>query len=173
MDTEQLKSASAVRTALLNQLNACGMHPLPNTESAVLAWFADKGVTASAPSGYLVLTQTDGSAAVPSSACETLRRERPELFTADPARDTVSSLQDLERGSASEIARAKSQYISKHGLEAYQRLPRTNAQAELTAVPVSLDLSRSQYLALSFSEKSRLAGVIGAKGIEKIMSRRG
>jgi hypothetical protein len=172
MNTEALKSGSAIRTALLNQLNGCGMHPLPNTESAILAWFDSKGVTASAPTGYLVLTQSDGTAVVPSSACETLRRELPHLFTADPARDTVSSLQDLERGSASEIARAKSQYISKHGLEAYQRLPRTKAQAELVAVPVTLDLTRSQYLALSFSEKSRLAGVIGAAGIGQIMSRK-
>jgi hypothetical protein len=172
MNEVELKSASAVRTALLNQLNACGMHALPNAESAILAWFTDKGVTASAPNGYLVLVQADGSAVVPSSACETLRKELPHLFTADPARDTVSSLQDLERGSASEIARAKSGYISKHGLVAYQRLPKTKAEAELKAVPVSLDLTRSQYLALTFSEKARLAGAIGAEGIGQIMSRR-
>jgi hypothetical protein len=173
MNEVELKSASAVRTALLNQLNACGMHALPNTESAILAWFTDKGVTTTAPNGYLVLTQTDGSAAVPSSACETLRKERPELFAADAARDKVSSRQDLERGSQSEISKAKAQYIGQHGLAAYEALPKTHREAELKAAPVSLDMTRSQYLALSFSERSRLAGAIGAEGIGRIMGRRG
>ena len=173
MDEVNMKTEMATRTALLNQLNACGMRPLPNTEPEIIKWFADRGVTCDGSHGYLTLTQADGNAAVPSSACETLRRERPELFAADAARDKVSSREDLERGSTSEISKAKAQYIGQHGLSAYEALPKTRREAELKAAPVSLDMSRSEYLALSFSERSRLAGAIGAEGIGRIMSRRG
>src|SRR5271169_2502868 len=97
-DTE-MRDALATRNALITQLHQCGMRPLADTEQAIEQWFKARGVTASAPNGYLVLVQSDGSACVPSSACETLRKEKPELFVPDPSRDAVSSLQDLERGS--------------------------------------------------------------------------
>src|ERR1700676_1703977 len=102
----ELKAEKETRTRLLNQLNACGMHPLPDTEPALIKWFTEKGVTCDASQGYLTLTQSDGSAAVPSSACETLRKERPDLFAADAKRDKISSRQDLERGTKLEINKA-------------------------------------------------------------------
>jgi hypothetical protein len=172
MTNEELKSDAATRTALLNQLNQLGMHPLPDSEHAILAWFTGKGAACSAQPGYLVVTQADGSPVVPSSACETLRRERPELFAADAKRDKVSSRQDLERGSASEIFKAKSDYIKEHGVEMWERLPATKVSAEKRSAPVSLDMTRDEYKQLSFREKARLAGVVGPNGIGKIMNRK-
>jgi hypothetical protein len=173
MTEEEMKAETRTRAALLNQLNQLGMRPLPNTEPAILQWFQSKGVTASGEAGYLTLVQSDGNAAVPSSACETLRKERPDLFASDARRDKISSRQDLERGTNAEIYKAKSDYVKANGLEAWERLPRTKAEAERKSAPVSLDMTRAEYLALSFAEKARLAGVLGADGISKIMARKG
>jgi len=162
-----------VRNALISQLHQCGMKPLPNSEKTILDWFAGRGVTCSAEPGYLVLTQQDGSAAVPSAACETLRKEMPQLFLPDPRRDSIVCLQDMERGTPLEIARAKSAYLKAHGQTSYENLPRTREQAERRAVVPHVDMTRKEYLQLSLSDKSALAGAIGAAGIAKIMSRQG
>jgi hypothetical protein len=171
-DTE-MREQLAVRSALLSQLHACGMRPLPDSEAEILRWFADKNVLVSAANGYIELTKDDGSAAVPSSACETLRRERPELFLADPKRDKVSSRADLERGSQSEISRAKAIYVSEHGLAAWERLPQTKAEAERKAVVPSPDMTAKEYRALPFSDRVRLSGIIGPAGVGKILGRKG
>jgi hypothetical protein len=171
-DTE-MREQLAVRSALLAQLHGCGMRPLPDSEPEILRWFADKRVVVSAANGYLELTQDDGSAAVPSSACETLRRERPELFVADPKRDAISSRQDLERGSQSEISKAKALYVSQHGLAAWERLPQTKAEAERQSVAPSPDMTAKEYRALPFSDRVRLSGIIGPAGVGKILGRKG
>jgi hypothetical protein len=171
MNEVEMKTELAVRNAVISQLHSCGLKPLEGSEPAISEWFKSKGVTATAPNGYLELTQTDGSAAVPSSACETLRKELPHLFVPDPKRDAISSRQDLERGTSQEISHAKANFISQHGLPAYEALPRTRAEAERKAVAPSPDMTRSEYLSLSFSDKARLAGVLGSAGIGKIMAR--
>jgi len=173
MTEQEMKAETRTRAALLNQLNQLGMRPLPNSEPAILQWFQSKGVTASGEAGYLTLTQADGSACVPSSACETLRKECPHLFASDARRDKISSRQDLERGTNQEIAKAKSDYIRANGVDAWERLPKTKVEAERKSAPVSLDMVRSEYLALSFAEKARLAGVLGPDGISRIMARKG
>ena len=173
MTEAELRADSAVRVALLNQLNACGMHPLPNTETTILRWFAEKSVSLDASHGYLALTQSDGNAAVPSSACETLRREHPEFFAADATRDKVSCKQDLERGTQTDIYKAKSAYIAQHGLAAWEALPKTKDEAVRKSAPVSLDMTRAEYLALTLSERARFAGAVGAEGVSRIMARRG
>jgi hypothetical protein len=173
MNEVEMRQQLAVRNAVITQLHSCGLKPLEGSEGAILDWFNSKNVTASAPNGYLVLEKSDGGAVVPSSACETLRKELPLLFVPDPRRDAVSSRQDLERGTPQEISQAKSQFISKNGLPAFEALPKTRAEAERKAVAPSPDMTRSEYLSLSFSDKARLAGIVKADGIAKIMSRRG
>ena len=173
MNPEELREQIAVRNAIISQLHSCGMRPLADSETAVLDWLKSRGVVASAPNGYLVLTQSDGSAVVPSAAMETLRKERPELFVPDPKRDAITSRADFERGTASEINHAKATYITKHGLEAYENLPRTKADAERKAVAPSPDMTAREYAQLSRSEKSRLIGAVGINVITKIMARKG
>ena len=173
MTTEDMRQQVAVRNAIITQLHSCGMRPLEGSEAAILQWFTSRGVTATAPNGYLVLTQSDGSAAVPSSACETLRTECPHLFVPDPKRDAITSRADLERGTTLEIARAKSEFINKHGLAAFENLPRTKADAERRAVAPSPDMTAREYAQLSRSEKSRLIGAVGIDAITKIMARKG
>ena len=91
----------------------------------------------------------------------------------DPKRDAISSRQDLERGTPQEVSQAKSAYIAKNGLPAYERLPRTQAEAERKAVAPSADMTKREYLSLTFSEKAKLAGILGAAGIGRIMGRQG
>jgi hypothetical protein len=118
MNEAEIRRELAVRNAILNQFHSCGMRPLQGTEPQLEDWFKSKGCKLSADNGYLVIEQADGSAAVPSSACETLRRELPHLFVADPRRDEISSLADF-RGTQTEILKAKAAYIRQHGLAAY------------------------------------------------------
>jgi len=173
MNEVEMKTELATRNALLTTFHQCGMKPLADSETAILAKLKELGVSAEASAGYLSLTTLDGTAIVPSAACERIRKECPHLFVADPRRDAVSSRADLERGTPQEVSQAKAQFITKNGLAAYEALPKTRAEAERRAVTPSADLTRSEYLSLSFSDKSRLAGVLGSAGIGRIMSRRG
>jgi hypothetical protein len=171
MNEAEIRQQVAVRNAVITQLHGCGMRPLEGSEAAILDWFKGRGVTLSADHGYLELKMADGSAAIPSSACETLRRELPHLFVADPRRDEISSLADF-RGTQTEILKAKAAYVSKHGLAAYERLPRTAAEAQRKAVAPSANMTRDEYHRLSLKEKAQLTGILGPDGIGRIMSRR-
>jgi hypothetical protein len=171
MNDVKMRAELATRNALINQLHSCNMRPLEGTEPALEKWFNDKGAKLDASQGYLTITQSDGSAAVPSQCCETLRRERPELFVPDPSKDTICCKSDLEKGSGQDILRAKSQYIAKHGLESYTLLPKTRSEAEVRAIAPGPDITRKEYLSLSFRERSRLAGIIKEDGVRRIMAR--
>lgn len=175
MTEQEMRDSIVARNAVLNQLNQMGLRPLAGSEDKILLWFKDRGVSASAPNGYLVLVQADGSACVPSSACETLRKERPELFASSPRFDKISSLEDFNRGTQQEIAKAKSDYIRQHGEAAYTALPRTKEQAELKSAEVSPAMSRREWLACDSKTKSRFISAMGDSAtqvVATIMSRR-
>ena len=170
MDTAAIQNAVAVRSALISGFHSCGMRLLPDCDQQVLSLLESKGVTVTTNhAGYLELRQGD-TLMVLSHAFETIRRENPTLFVTDPRRDAISSLEDFH-GSQQEVAHAKSAWIAKHGPDAWERLPQTRAEAEIRSVAPSADMNRKEYLSLSFSERAQLAGVLGADGISRIMSR--
>lgn len=172
MNETEIRQSAAVQNALLKTFHSVGMKPLQDTEGTLLEKLTAMGVTADTSAGYLSLTLADGTEVVPSAACERLRKENPLLFVADPKRDAVSSREDLERGTPEEIFKAKSAYIKTAGADAYERLPRTKAEAEVKAAAPSPSMTRKEYLSLNRHDKAQLAGVIGAAGIGKIMARR-
>lgn len=173
MTETEMRDSVATRNGILTLANQCGLHPLRGSEDAILTWFKSKGVSCDFSSGFLRMHQGDGSEVIPSAGMMTLRSEKPELFAANPRYDKVSSLEDFNRGTSAEISKAKSDYIREHGLEAFQRLPKTRAAATLQAVEVGPQMTRKEYLSLSFSEKARLCGAIGSDAISVIMNRCG
>lgn len=176
MTPEEMRGQIAAQNAIVNQLHQCGMRPLAGTEDTIVEWFKSRGCTLSAERGYLEVTMADGTAAVPSAACETLRREKPELFAADIKRDKICCKADLERGTPLEIIRAKSAYVAQHGEESLANLPKTREEAELRSAEVSPAMTRRQYEALSRSQKANFISALGDSALEvlaKIMVRKG
>jgi hypothetical protein len=170
MDTQAIQQQASTLNALISALHAHGMRPLPGADRTILAKLTGLGITASASAaGYLELSQ-QGVAMVVSPVCEALRTKFPELFVSDTRWDAISSKADFH-GSPSEILKAKAEFLSKHGLEAFERLPQTRAAAELRSVTPSADMSRKEYLSLTRAEKAELISVLGASGIERIMAR--
>ena len=172
MSDAELRNDVAVRGALRAAFLSVGMRPQGDSDGALLNKLSELGVVADMSLGYLRLTQGATEISL-SAACERLRKELPTLFAADPKRDAIASREDLERGTAAEVAHAKSAWISKHGLSAWESLPKTRAEAERKNAPINPDMTRSQWLSLPFAERSRMAGIFDAATIGKIMSRRG
>jgi hypothetical protein len=171
MTAEEIKGQVALHNALVSAFYAAGIKPLADSEQRILDYLTSLGVKASADAGYLTLEQS-GTQMVVSSACESVRKAHPEWFAFDFKRDGagVISREDFH-GTPREIAAAKSAYLSKHGLAAWEQLPATRAEAQRKSAIPSATMSRSEYLSLSFSDRSRLAGIIGADGVGRIMSR--
>jgi hypothetical protein len=71
---------------------------------------------------------------------------------------------------------AKMRYIRDNGFDSWNRMPlnekSAGAQHVVTDAIPSAFMKRSEYLRLSLAEKSKLAGEVGAKGIDKILSRK-
>jgi hypothetical protein len=172
MTDAEIKNEQELRRALLSAFMQCGMRPLPDSEGALLTKLQELGVTADVSAGYLKLNQA-GTEISLSGACERLRRELPQSFAADPRHDAVSSREDLERGTASEVAKAKSDYISKYGYNAYAALPQTKRQAALQTAPVNIQMTRLEWLALDWKERARLCSILEPDVIAKIISRKG
>jgi hypothetical protein len=122
MTDQEIRAEQETRRALLSAFLTVGMRPLPNSEGALLAKLQELGVIADLSAGYLKLNQA-GTEISLSGACERLRKELPQLFASDPRHDAVSSREDLERGTAQEIAKAKAAYIGQYGYNAYAALP--------------------------------------------------
>ena len=170
MNTEAIENAVAVRNALIRAFHSVGMRLLPDADQMVLADLESKGVTAAMnAAGYLELRQGE-TLMVLSSSFETIRTQHPEWFVSDPKRDKISSREDFH-GNPSEIEHAKAAWIAAHSLAEWEGLPRTRAEAEIRSVAPSASMSRKEYLALSFSERAQLAGLLGADGIGRIISR--
>jgi len=172
MTDEQLKEDLAIRRALNSVFLQCGMRPRPDAESQLLNKLRELGCTLDISSGYLKIFQS-GTEVAPSGAAERIRKDNPQLFAADPKRDAVSSLEDLERGTSKEISQAKSQYIRDHGMSAFAALPRTKVQAAHQNAEVKPDMSRAEWLALPVSERARLSTIFDPATLSKIIARRG
>lgn len=161
MTPEQMHQQIAARNAILSELNRIGLRVLAGSEDQILKWFSDKGVVTSTANGYLEMKQSDGSDVTPSRACMTLRSECPQLFASNPRYDKISSLEDFGRGTERERMQARSQYISEHGLDAFEALPRTRAEATLRSAEVSPSMTKREWLALKTSEKIRAIEAFG------------
>ena len=172
MTDEEIRNEQALRTALKSAFLTIGMRPLPDSEAALLAKLRELGVECDMSSGYLRMNQGATEISL-SGACERLRKELPTLFAADPRHDAVSSREDLERGTPSEIVTAKSKYISQHGYDAYAALPQTKKQAALQTAPVNVSMTRAEWLALDWKERARLCSVLDPETLGKIINRKG
>jgi hypothetical protein len=173
MTPEQMRDAVLQRCAILSELNRIGLRVIEGCEDEVTKWFASKGVTCDLSAGFLQMRQADGSEAIPSQACLTLRREKPELFASSVKYDAISSREDFNRGTHQEQVAARTEYIRKFGLVAFETLPRTHAEAQLKSVEIGPGMTRREYLSLSLAEKSRLLGTIGGQAVAVIMNRKG
>ena len=169
MTEAEMRELVAVHNAILDACHAAHLKPLPDTEPQILDFLKSLGVVASAPNGYLELRQGDNELVV-SKCCERIRTAHPELFVSDPSRDAIISKEDFH-GSTLEVTQAKSQWIAKHGLAAWEALPNTRALAERRAVIPSPLMSRADYVALDVHSKARLAATIGVNGIRRILAR--
>jgi hypothetical protein len=172
MTDAEIRNEQALRSALRSAFLTVGMRPFPDSEATMLAKLKELGCTTDLSAGYLKLFQA-GTEISLSGACERLRRELPSLFAADPRHDAVSSREDLERGTSAEVAKAKSAYISQHGYNAYAALPQTRKQAAVKSARVDPSMTKNEWLALPFSERSRLAAVFDQETLGKILSRKG
>jgi uncharacterized protein YdbL (DUF1318 family) len=148
------------------------MKPLEGSEAKILEQIKALGVSCDTSAGYLSLTQADNSGVVPSALAERLRKDSPLLFVPDPSRDPVTSKADLERGTDGEIQKAKAQFITKFGLEKWNSLPATKEDARKRAVVPDINMTRSEYMSLSFKERSAMCS-LGTDVISKIMARKG
>lgn len=171
MTGQEIKKEFALQSALRDAFWLYGMRLLPGKEEDLLAHLRGLGVEADLSAGYLVLTQ-QGTQLVLSQMAETIRKQHAEWFNADPRRDAVSCREDLERGTAAEIATAKAKYIGQHGIASWEALPKTRAEAMRKSATPTASMSKAEYLALPFAERSKLAGIIGASGIARIMARK-
>ena len=169
MTTDEMKQLAELHGAVLDAFHAARIKPLPDTEQQILDYLQSLGVKASAPNGYLQLEQS-GTQMVVAQACESIRDAHREWFVSDPSRDAIVCREDFH-GSATEIISAKSAWIRKHGLEAWERLPETRALAEKRAVVPSPTMNRQDYLSLDVHSKARLAAAVGIAGIRRIMAR--
>jgi hypothetical protein len=172
MTDAELKNDLAVRTALHATFLQYGMRPQENSTPAILAMLKQLGCTLDMSSGYLRIYQA-GTEIAPSGAAERIRKELPQLFAADPKRDAISSLEDLERGTREEISKAKSLYIKEHGMNAFTALPKTRKQAAHQTAPTTADMTKAEWLALPVSERARLSTVFDPATLSKIIARRG
>ena len=170
MTGQEIAAEFAVLSALRDTFWQHGMRLLPERENDVLAHLRSLGVTASIDAGYLALSQ-GSTQMVLSAACETVRKQFPQWFVADPRRDAVSCREDLERGTLEDIAKAKSAWIKEHGIAAWTALPQTKAEAEKKSVTPDANMNRAQYLSLPFAERVKLSGILGPDVISKIMRR--
>jgi hypothetical protein len=169
MNAEEIQNAANVRKTLCSSFLMAGLRLLPDADDSVLSLLSEKGVTATVDATGLHLHQGQ-TEMVLSNAFETIRKEHPELFASDPRRDAISCREDFH-GSASEIRSAKAAYIGQYGIAAWERLPVTRAEALQKAAIPRENMSRQEYLALPFKERSALAGIVGAEGIQRIMAR--
>jgi hypothetical protein len=142
MTEAEMRQAVIARTAILSELNRIGLRVIEGCEDEVAKWFSDKGVTTSVANGFLEMKQADGGDVVPSRALVTLRTARPELFASSPKYDKISSREDLNRGTPSEISKAKSDFIKEFGLSVFEKLPKTRAEATLKSCEVGPGMTR-------------------------------
>jgi hypothetical protein len=171
--SEELAVSPELFNAVLQGFHSQGIKPLndPAVEAAV-AKLREYGVTAQTNEhGNLELMQ-NGALAPVSTVLESLRKKHAELFTPDAKRDDVVCRNDLSRGTVTEQSQAKSAWIGKYGIAAWEALPQTREKAELRSATPSRGMTRAEYLSMPFSERVRLSGTLGPDAIGQIMNRR-
>jgi hypothetical protein len=141
----------------------------PKDVTAVLAKLESEfGVTASVEGGMLTLKQGSTIFSV-GQMLQSYCAKYPREFHGQTG--AVNFKSDLAGDTA-----AKQKFIKEFGFDAWNALPfdskSPTAQHVITGTIPHAGMKRSEYQQLSLSEKSKLAGEIGPKGIEKILSRR-
>jgi hypothetical protein len=167
----ELRSQVATREALRDAFSSYGMRfTEADNVDIILGKLSALGVTATV--GPLGLELAQGSTEMSlAKACATLRQQNPTLFASDTRFDQISSLEDFH-GLPSEVIKAKSQWVSEHGLAAFEALPRTRAKAALQSVAPSATMRRQEWLAIPLKERARLMDVLGVDTVGKIMARK-
>ena len=141
----------------------------PKDTAAILARLqTEYGVTASVSNGLLKLEQT-GTVMDVGASLATYKQKYPRDFYGEAG--TVNFKSDLAGDPA-----AKSRFIAEHGIAEWEALPfdakSPGANKVVTdAIPLA-SMTCAEYMRLSVAEKSKLAGEIGAAGIERIMARK-
>lgn len=125
-------------------------------------------VTASVEGGLLTLTQ-NGSPVSTGTVLNAYRQKNPRDFYGEAG--TVNFKSDLAGDPA-----AKSRWITEHSLAEWEALPfdakSPGANRVVTdAIPLA-SMTCQEYMRLSVAEKAKLAGEIGASGIQRIMVRK-
>ena len=171
--SDELEVSPEIYNSVVDAFHAINVKPLDGQVDKIVAALRGKGVgIAVTEQGYVELSMS-GLPVNHATVLEAFRKQQPELFTPDPARDEFSSRDQFNRGTDSEIRQAKIAYVKKFGIESWEAMPATKEQAERRAIAPSIDMPASAYMAMTVAEKSRLCGRIGAAAIGKILSRRG
>ena len=160
MTEELIKAATAT-------FHAAGHKP--KSISAVLEQIkADHGIEATVSGGLLSLKQGSTTFDL-GTVVSAIAEKHPRLFYGGAG--TVNFKSDL-----ADDPQAKVRYIKEHGLPAWDALPLNekspNANKVVTDQIPNSEMTSQEYMRLSLSEKSDLAGRIGAVGIQKIMARK-
>lgn len=126
------------------------------------------GVTASVAGGMLELKQGDTVFSV-GTMLSSYRTKYPREFYGEAG--SVNFKDDLAGDTA-----AKTRFIQEHGYDKWAALPlnakSAGGQHVTTDQIPHAGMRRAEYLRLTVSEKSKLCGEVGHKGIDAILSRR-
>ncbi|MCU1271134.1 MAG: hypothetical protein JWN74_2428 [Acidobacteriaceae bacterium] len=119
--------------------------------------------------GGLLTAHQGGALANLGTIIAAYRQKNPREFYGESG--SVNFKDDLAGDTS-----AKSRFIAEHGFDAWNNLPLNEkspgANRVVTDAIPSEAMKAKDYARLSVAEKSKLAGEIGAAGIERILSRR-
>jgi hypothetical protein len=119
--------------------------------------------------GGLLTAHQSGTLANLGTIIAAYRQKNPREFYGESG--SVNFKDDLAGDTS-----AKARFINEHGYEAWSNLPLNEkspgANRVVTDAIPSEAMRAKDYARLSITEKSKLAGEIGAAGIERILSRR-
>jgi hypothetical protein len=154
--------AAAERT-----LHASGSKP-KDAAAIVAKLESEHGVVCSVEGGLLTMTQNGQPASV-GTVLAAFKTKNPRDFYGEAG--AVNFKDDLAGDTA-----AKVRWISEHSFESWNALPlnekSVGAQHVVTNAIPHIGMKRSDYLRLTVAEKTKLAGEVGAKGIDRILGRK-
>lgn len=160
MTNELIRAAESI-------FHAAGAKP-KDVAAIITKLKADHQVELSVEGGILTAHQ-GGTLANIGTIIGAYRQKNPREFYGEAG--SVSFKDDLAGDNA-----AKSRFISEHGFAAWEALPLNakspGANRVVTDAIPSEAMKAKDYARLSIPEKSKLAGEIGAAGIERILARR-
>ena len=148
-------------------LHASGSKPKDVAE-IITKLEAEHGVVCAVEGGLLTMTQNGAPASV-GTVLAAFKAKNERAFFGGAGQ--INFKDDLAGDTA-----AKSRYIAEHGFDAWNALPlnekSAGAQHVTNATIPHAGMKRSEYQRLTVAEKSKLAGEVGAKGIDRILSRK-